>query len=340
MGSVREKTAEAMTEIGAPGDLRSPAPSEFRLKRAVHQDPTHENAMRTSAHRSKYTIESTMNTHNNPIGPIARKLAISVLTLSTLAALGCAADNTDSASSDFESTLRVETTEDSDTIITLALLDDEGEILAELSWYKMFDTGTVEFLGGEVRSFVDVSGIAADLDGGERVSVLAKALRAEWELGEPDTAVVDVEDSSLSKTAAVGGLGIEDDPQASGGAGCSMTMAPGQSLLPGQELGCGSRYRFVHQTDGNLVAYLDSTPVWQSVTWGQSTTTLTMQTDGNLVLYGPGGAVRWATGTWDAPGAHFTSGFTDADGDGIALWLLLVSGDTGTKWVRSGVIAS
>ncbi len=59
---------------------------------------------------------------------------------------------------------------------------------------------------------------------------------------------------------------------------------------------CSGRYTFVHQTDGNVVLYDGSTPLWNSRTNGRATSSLVMQGDGNLVLYNGGSAV-WASGT-------------------------------------------
>ncbi len=41
----------------------------------------------------------------------------------------------------------------------------------------------------------------------------------------------------------------------------------------------------VMQTDGNLVAYLGSSPKWNTATHGHSSARLVVQDDGNLVVY-------------------------------------------------------
>jgi hypothetical protein len=66
---------------------------------------------------------------------------------------------------------------------------------------------------------------------------------------------------------------------------------------------CGGTGSFAHQGDGNVVAYRGTTPTWNSGTSGRATTQLVMQTDGNLVLYGPGDIAVWSSVTAGNPGA-------------------------------------
>ena len=47
-------------------------------------------------------------------------------------------------------------------------------------------------------------------------------------------------------------------------------MQPGEVLLPGASItSANGRYRFVYQSDGNLVLYEGGNPLWASNTWGQ-----------------------------------------------------------------------
>jgi hypothetical protein len=82
------------------------------------------------------------------------------------------------------------------------------------------------------------------------------------------------------------------------------TLLAGQALLPEQTIvSPGGHARLHYQSDGNLVIYLDGSPVWASNTSGESAGRLVMQTDGNLVLYdGDREAIR-ATRTHGHPGA-------------------------------------
>jgi hypothetical protein len=52
------------------------------------------------------------------------------------------------------------------------------------------------------------------------------------------------------------------------------------------------------QSDGNLVLYNDYGPIWASGTWGHPGAYADMQDDGNLVVYGPGRSALWSSGTW------------------------------------------
>jgi hypothetical protein len=57
------------------------------------------------------------------------------------------------------------------------------------------------------------------------------------------------------------------------------------------------------QTDGNLVVIgPGNVPLWSTRTSGNAGATLELQSDGNLVVYAPGHVARWATGTPDAAG--------------------------------------
>ena len=61
------------------------------------------------------------------------------------------------------------------------------------------------------------------------------------------------------------------------------------------------------QTDGDLVLAREGVPVWATGTAGRNVTSAVMQEDGNLVLHGPEGMV-WASGTGDTPGARLILG--------------------------------
>lgn len=102
----------------------------------------------------------------------------------------------------------------------------------------------------------------------------------------------------------------------------------GQPLNAGQSLfSQNGRYRLSMQTDGNLVIYNPSAPIWASGTYRTDTNTLVMQTDGNLVMYGPGGP-RWASNTWKSPA---NSVVLQDDGN------LVMYGPAGAIWASNTV---
>jgi hypothetical protein len=83
-------------------------------------------------------------------------------------------------------------------------------------------------------------------------------------------------------------------------------MRPGEMLEPGQAItSSNGMYRFVYQTDGNLVLYRISngTPLWNSGTWGTAAGTCLMQHDGNLVVYRKDGVAIWSSVTGNQPGS-------------------------------------
>ena len=80
-----------------------------------------------------------------------------------------------------------------------------------------------------------------------------------------------------------------------GGGGCCSGghLAPGQRLYSDQRVySSNGSYYLTHQSDGNLVLYGPSGPVWASMYTAPGGYT-EMQTDGNLVSYAPG--PYWAT---------------------------------------------
>jgi hypothetical protein len=68
---------------------------------------------------------------------------------------------------------------------------------------------------------------------------------------------------------------------------------------------CNGAYRLTLQTDGNLVLYRLSNyqPLWHTATFGQAISHFAVQVDGNLVIYRADGSVAWQSATF-SPGAH------------------------------------
>lgn len=80
-------------------------------------------------------------------------------------------------------------------------------------------------------------------------------------------------------------------------------MSPGQTLTAGQDFySTDRRIKLSMQTDGNLVLYSPSSALWSSGT--NSGAMVSMQPDGNLVVYNSGGQAVWSSGTSGHPGAY------------------------------------
>jgi hypothetical protein len=114
----------------------------------------------------------------------------------------------------------------------------------------------------------------------------------------------------------------------------SDTLPAGQTLLPQQYLRSpDKRYGLLLQSDGNLVLYGPGYHVlWSSGTSGSGATRLVMQTDGNLVLYNVNTPV-WFTATGGSGPAHLTlqadgNLVTYNDATGAAQWQSATSGQT------------
>lgn len=102
-----------------------------------------------------------------------------------------------------------------------------------------------------------------------------------------------------------------------------------QTLPAGKELRSpNGAYSLVMQTDGNLVQYGPSGAVWAS--GGSDANRAVMQSDGNLVLYNAANAARWESGSWGA-GVTYLSVQDDGnlviyDTAGTAVWARNVVG--------------
>jgi hypothetical protein len=105
-----------------------------------------------------------------------------------------------------------------------------------------------------------------------------------------------------------------EDQCTPGGVGGSDVLSSGDILWPGNYVdSTDGRFRFIYQTDGNLVLYGPSGAIWATMTF-DSPGSVEMQTDGNLVMYNSSGSAVWHTYTYGASGAYFRM---QNDGNGV-----------------------
>ena len=84
---------------------------------------------------------------------------------------------------------------------------------------------------------------------------------------------------------------------------CNATLQPDQSLSTGQTLtNCKGNVYLAMQGDGNLVIYGPPGALWSSNTAGTGANVAVMQGDGNFVVYA-GSTPLWASNTANHPGA-------------------------------------
>ncbi|WP_052441287.1 hypothetical protein [Streptacidiphilus anmyonensis] len=89
-----------------------------------------------------------------------------------------------------------------------------------------------------------------------------------------------------------------------------MGLTADKAWAPGSTFGGGVRwcvgeYQLTMQTDGNLVIYdVNGNPLWNTQTEGHPGAFAIMQTDGNLVVY-QGSTPLWNSGTGGNPGATY-----------------------------------
>lgn len=97
-------------------------------------------------------------------------------------------------------------------------------------------------------------------------------------------------------------------------ASAAQKLTAGQKLLAGQKLTSpNGDYRLSMQADGNFVVYGPSGALWATGTKGANNYAI-MQSDGNLVVYASSNAPLWNSGTWDQPG---TSLVLQDDGNAV-----------------------
>ncbi|MFI9810558.1 beta-propeller fold lactonase family protein [Saccharothrix variisporea] len=84
-------------------------------------------------------------------------------------------------------------------------------------------------------------------------------------------------------------------------------VVAGETLAAGQsKTSPDGRYRLTMQTDGNLVLYNASGEAqWHTHTDGSGATRAVLQYDGNFVVYGNGFDAKWHTNTWRTPADRF-----------------------------------
>ncbi|GAB3849585.1 cellulase family glycosylhydrolase [Dactylosporangium cerinum] len=98
-------------------------------------------------------------------------------------------------------------------------------------------------------------------------------------------------------------IATPDDFPGGGGGNPSSRLNAGAQLTGGQSLTSpNGRFRLTMQSDGNLVIYDNNAAIWATGTWNlpadRKPTRVDMQSDGNLVLYNNANQPAWASGSW------------------------------------------
>ncbi|KAH7657025.1 alpha-D-mannose-specific plant lectins domain-containing protein [Dioscorea alata] len=85
----------------------------------------------------------------------------------------------------------------------------------------------------------------------------------------------------------------------------NMILYSGETLKTGKSL-IRENYEFKMQEDCNAVLYDSNELIWASKTWGKGCSCyITLQPDGNLVIYGDDNAPVWASNTYVGGKAHY-----------------------------------
>ena len=112
---------------------------------------------------------------------------------------------------------------------------------------------------------------------------------------------------STSTSATMAGAGFIPPFSDTAGVGTDH-LNPGEAMALGSHLQSkNGRFRLDFQkSDGNLVLYSGSAPLWNSGTRGRGAIKVLMQKDGNLVIYDRKNRPLWASGTQGRPGAFLS----------------------------------
>lgn len=111
--------------------------------------------------------------------------------------------------------------------------------------------------------------------------------------------------------------------------------SPTDTLVAGSQLGAGQsissldgRYTLVMQSDGNLVVYGPTGAIWNTATATGNGSVTAMQSDGNLVVYRSGGVAVWSSNTAPSGGNRLVM---QSDGN-----LVIYSGGGPALWSSNG----
>ncbi|MCW2528475.1 MAG: putative S-layer domain protein, partial [Pseudonocardiales bacterium] len=178
---------------------------------------------------------------------------------------------------------------------SLVLQTDGNLVLYTSAGGALWQTGTYGNPGAYLRS-----------QGDGNLVLYATSGRALWFSGRfspGQTTLVVQADGNLVQYAANGGAvwstGTYVPPPPPPIAGDR--LHPGQTMHAGQQLtSANGAYIFLVQTDGNAVVYSGSIPIWSTRPAGAGST-LTDQSDGNMVLYNSANSPRFSTGTYNNP---------------------------------------
>ena len=111
--------------------------------------------------------------------------------------------------------------------------------------------------------------------------------------------------SHVGGTPGIMGMTISGFVSPVGLAKACGVLDAGQSLHAGEARNsCDGRYELKMQKDGNLVWYGPHGALWASHTDGKPGYVADMQGDGNFVVYTAAHKPLWAAGTWGHDGAH------------------------------------
>ena len=122
---------------------------------------------------------------------------------------------------------------------------------------------------------------------------------SKWVVNSGSPAIADIYATSTTLIMPASAAAVTATYKDSGGSSEDNNLVTDGELTSGQSLiSSNSQYRLTMQTDGNLVLYDESnTPLWDSGTNGQAATRLVLQSDGNLVLYTSANVAVWASNT-------------------------------------------
>ncbi|PZE29905.1 hypothetical protein [Curtobacterium sp. MCBD17_028] len=160
----------------------------------------------------------------------------------------------------------------------------DGNLVEYGNGRALWATGTTRYHGAHLALQADGNAVL--------YAVTGKAVWATGTSGKGAGAVLSIDDHGRLRLTRNGStLWNNKRPGAD-------TLTPGAVITAGQSIwDSAERRQFVLQTDGNVVVYKDGKAVWSTRTSGRGGAKLTLQSDGNLVLYTKAAKALWSSKT-------------------------------------------
>jgi hypothetical protein len=228
------------------------------------------------------------------------------------------------------------------SVFPVDMVNSEGNVIAYAGPYNPATNSFTDYYGAPQPTITSVSPALWTTAGGVAVTISGTNLggATSVQFGTTSATFTPNADGTLRAVAPAASAGTVDVRVTTSGGTSALTSAdqftyvtpptPLTVLPAGSSLSIvdhlvspNGHYQTIVQTDGNVVTYGPGGVVWSTGTYRTPANQLALQSDGNLVLYGPNGVPYWYTGT---SGSGATELVQQDDGN------LVLYGPSGPVW--------